>query len=113
MFMPYNEKIAERIRKALMHLSNVKEKKMFGSLAFMVDDKMCINVGSDRIMCRIDPDLHNNATKRKGCNTVVMHGKEYKGFVYIDNEQLKNKSDLDYWIMLALEYNKIAKASRK
>ena len=70
--MAYDEKLADRIRKALVHLPNAKEKKMFGSLAFMVDTKMCITAGADRIMCRIDPAIHDEAVKRKGSHTVIM-----------------------------------------
>ncbi|MGB5849649.1 MAG: hypothetical protein WBH40_14240 [Ignavibacteriaceae bacterium] len=36
-----------------------------------------------------------------------------KGFVFIDPDGTKSKNDLNYWIGLALVYNKIAKASRK
>lgn len=86
---------------------------MFGGLAFMVNGKMCINVGKDRLMCRIDPALHENALKRKGCRTVIMKGREYKGFVYVNDEGLKTKEDFDYWIELALDYNEQAKASTK
>lgn len=111
--MPYNEKIASRIREALSHLPKVEEKKMFGGLAFMVDKKMCINAGADRIMCRIDPAIHEEVVKRKGCSTVTMRDREYKGYVYVNEDSLKNKKGFDYWVGLALDYNKIAKASKK
>jgi len=111
--MAYNEKIAASIRKALAHLPNVKEKKMFGGLAFMIDDKMCITAGADRIMCRIDPALHEEAIKRKGCRAVTMRGREYKGYVHVDEESIKNKKDFDYWVTLALDYNRKAKSSKK
>lgn len=112
--MAYDEELADRIRKALAHLPNVKEKKMFGGLAFMVDNKMCITTaGPDRIMCRIDPAIHNEASKRKGCSTVIMRGREYKGYVHVNKDSIKNKKDFDYWVGLALDYNKIAKSSKK
>ncbi len=111
--MVYNEKLADRIRKAVAHLPNVKEKKMFGSLAFMVDDKMCITAGANRIMCRIDPAIHEEAIKTKGCSSVIMRGREYKGFVHIDEDSVKSKKDFDYWIGLALDYNKKARSSKK
>ncbi len=98
---------------ALSHLPKVEEKKMFGGLAFIVDKKMCITAGADRIMCRIDPANHEEAIKRKGCSTVIMRGREYKGYVHVNEESIKNKKDFDYWIQLALDYNKIARASRK
>jgi len=45
---------------------------MFGGLAFMVEGKMCVCVGKARIMCRIDPAMHDAALKRNGCTTVEM-----------------------------------------
>ena len=77
------------------------------------DNKMCITAGADRIMCRIDPVIYEEAIKRKGCSTVIMRGREYKGYVHVDGDSLINKKDFDYWIRLALDYNKIAKASKK
>jgi len=36
-----------------------------------------------------------------------------KGFVFIHEESVGNKKDFDYWINLALDFNKKAKASPK
>jgi len=111
--MAYNEKLTKRIREALAHLPKVEEKKMFRGVTFMVNDKMCITAGDDKIMCRIDPAIHEEALKRKGTETVKMRGREYKGYIYISEEGIKTKKDLDCWIALALEFNKQAKASKK
>lgn len=111
--MAYDEKLADRIRKALAPLPNVKEKKMFGGLAFMVNDKMSITTGGNRIMYRIDPAMYEEVIKRKGCHTVMMRGREYKGYVDVDEDSIKSKKDFDYWINLALDYNKKAKSSKK
>lgn len=111
--MAYNEILTNRVRAALAHIPQVEEKKMFGSLAFMVDGKMCISVGKDRIMSRIDPELHEQAIQRKGTRTVIMGGREYKGYVYVDEEAVNSQEEFDYWIGLALDYNKKAKASPK
>jgi TfoX/Sxy family transcriptional regulator of competence genes len=111
--MAYNEKLTARIREALAHLPKVEEKRMFRGVAFMVNDKMCISAGDNKIMCRIDPSIHEEALKRKGCETVKMKGREYKGYVYVSEEGIKTKKDLDYWVHLALEFNKLAKASKK
>ena len=111
--MAYNEKLADRIREALAYLPKVEEKKMFGGVAFMVNGKMCITVGKDRIMCRIDPAIHDEAIKRKGIQTVKMREREYKGYIHITEDAIKTKKDLDYWIELAIDFNKIAKASKK
>ena len=111
--MAYNEKLTARIREALAHLPNVAEKRMFRGVTFMVNDKMCITAGDNKIMCRIDPSIHEEVLKRKGCEAVKMKGREYKGYVYVSEEGIKTKKDLDYWIRLALEFNKLAKSSKK
>jgi len=104
--MAYNEKLTEKVRVALSTLPRVEEKRMFSGITFMVDGKMCISVGNDRIMCRIDPVLHEEAILRKATRTVIMKGREYKGYVYVDQEGIDTKEDFDYWIGLALEFNR-------
>ncbi len=42
-----------------------------------------------------------------------MRGLDYKGFVYIHEDTIKTKNDFNYWIRLALDFNKMAKASKK
>ena len=111
--MAYNEKLANRVRKALSHVPKVEEKRMFRGVAFMVDGKMCVSAGDDEIMCRIDPAIHEEVIQKKGCRTMVMKGREYKGYVYVNEESMKSKKDFDYWVGLALDFNKRAKPSRK
>ena len=111
--MAYNEHLAGRLRNALAHLPLVQEKKMFGGPAFMVDDKMCLTVGADDIMCRIDPDRHEEALKRKGSSTVIMKGSEYRGWINVNEDGLQENGELDYWVKLAIDFNKHAKASGK
>jgi TfoX/Sxy family transcriptional regulator of competence genes len=109
----YNQKLTEKLRKALAHLPDVEEKKMFRGVVFMVNGRMCISAGDDEIMCRIDPSLHDDLIKKNGCRSVIMKNREYKGYIYIKEDNLKNKNEFDYWIGLALEFNKKAKASKK
>ena len=107
------EMLVNRVRTAIGKSRHVEEKKMFGGIAFMVEGKMCVTVGKDRIMCRIDPANHDAALERKGCTTVVMKGREYRGYVHIDAEALSTKADLDHWVRLALDFNRRAKASTR
>jgi TfoX/Sxy family transcriptional regulator of competence genes len=110
--MPPDDALLHRVRVALGGAVEVEEKKMFGGIAFMVRGKMCVSVGRDRIMCRIDPVLHDSAVERKGCRTVVMKGREYRGYVHVDADAVRDQRDLDYWIRLSLDYNGRAKSSR-
>lgn len=113
--MAYNEKMADRIREiiALTH-KNVEEKKMFAGLCFMVNDKMCIGVHEDKIMVRLDPMIYDTVIEKEGgCEPMNFTGKTMKGFVFVSEDVLKTKKQLEYWLKLALEFNKTAKSSKK
>ncbi|MBL7703657.1 MAG: TfoX/Sxy family protein [Ferruginibacter sp.] len=112
--MAYNEKLADRVREliALTH-KITEEKKMFGGLCFMVNDKMCVGVESERLMVRLNPDLYDEVMEKEGCTPMDFTGKIMKGYVFVDIDALNTKKKLDYWIQLALDYNQTARASKK
>ena len=112
--MAYNEKLAGMTREliALTH-KKVQEKVMFGGLCFMVNDKMCVGVEKERLMVRLDPAKYDEVMEKEGCKPMDFTGRVMKGFVFVDIEVLNSKKKLGYWIKLALDFNKIAKASRK
>ena len=111
--MAYSEKLANRVRERLAELENVEEKAMMGGLTFMYNDKMCIGIIKDELMCRIDPEFHETAIEKQGCRTMDFTNRPMKGYVLIDDSGMKSKKDFEYWIELALEYNKKAKSSKK
>jgi TfoX/Sxy family transcriptional regulator of competence genes len=112
--MAYNEKLAGRIREIIVAThKKVEEKKMFAGLCFMVNDKMCVGVEKERLMVRLDPAKYDEVMEKEGCKPMDFTGKVMKGFVFVDIEVLNSKKKLGYWIKLALDFNKIAKASRK
>jgi len=111
--MPHSQKLYKRLKQSFANIPNVEEKKMFSGITFMVNGKMCVSVGPDRIMCRIDPKLHDEALKETGTKTVQMKGRDYKGYVYVSEDAVSTKKQLDYWISFSLDFNKKAKASKK
>ena len=111
--MAYNEELTNKIREKIAHIPNVEEKRMFRGVVFMVNGKMCITVGDDEIMFRIDPALQEEALKKNHTRPVIMKGREYNGYIYVQENGIKAKKDFDYWIELALDFNKKAKASPK
>ena len=112
--MAYDEKLADRVREliSLTH-KKIEEKAMFGGLCFMVNDKMALGVEKERLMVRLDPAKYDEVMEKEGCKPMDFTGKVMKGFVFVDAGVLATKKKLEYWVGLALEYNKIAKASRK
>jgi len=111
--MAYNEKLADRIRERLMNLTNLEEKEMMGGLVFMFNGKMCVGVVKDDLMCRIDPEIHEQVVEINGCRTMDFTNRPMKGYILIDDSGMKTPKEFEYWINLALQFNPKAKASVK
>lgn len=111
--MAYNEALANRIREALQHVKQVKEKEMMGGLTFMVNGKMCVGIIQDEMMCRIDPAVQPEALEKNGCRRMDFTGRPMKGYVMVEDSGMKSKKEFGYWINLCLDFNTRAKASKK
>lgn len=111
--MAYNEKIADRIRTALSGTKKLVEKKMFGGIAFMVNEKMCLGVDKDDIMLRCEPEMTDELLSKKGARPFDLTGKPMKGWLLISADVTSNKKDFDFWVKTAVEANKKATVSAK
>ncbi|MDO5288380.1 MAG: TfoX/Sxy family protein [Pseudomonadota bacterium] len=110
--MTSNDDLAERIRRLLVRhlpdgatLQDISEKKMFGGLAFMVRGKMCVAIGGRdacEVMLRIGKAHHDEALTHEGVRTTVMKGREYRGYIDLDETALPQ---LEHWVMQALAHN--------
>lgn len=112
--MAYDEYLAERITQALKEKNiTFKEMKMMGGIAFLVNDKMCVGIINSDLMARLDPDIYEEALKRKGVREMDFTKKPMKGWIYVSPEGIDTDEELTSWIQLALDYNPKAKSSKK
>lgn len=113
--MAYDENLAERIREYFNTISryDMVEKKMFGGLAFLVDDKMCVNVSKNRLMCRFDKNDQEELQSRPGFEQMIMKGRVYNGYCYVHEEGYDREDDFVFWMETCLAFNKKAKSSKK
>lgn len=111
--MAYDENLANRIRDKFQSLDNVIEKPMMGGLTFMYKDKMCVGIFKNMLMCRINPELQDALIERDGCRVMDFTNRPMNGYIVIEPEGIDNETDFDFYIQLALDFNKNAKASKK
>jgi len=111
--MAYDQKLAIRIRESLVDLPVVEEKEMMGGLTFMVNGKMCVGIIKDEMMCRIDPELHEEVVEMNGCRSMDFTKRPMKGYILIEDIGMRTPEEFAYWIDLALAFNPKAKSSKK
>lgn len=112
--MAFNEYLAERVGRFFTdNKVNYRSMKMMGGLCFMVDEKMCVGVVKDELMARIGTEKYAEALKIEGCKEMNFTGRAMKGYVFLSEDAIDLDSDLEYWLQLALDFNPLAKASKK
>jgi hypothetical protein len=85
---------------------------MFGGTAFMVDGRMCVKADNGRLLCRVNPARHDELVERYGARTLTKRGREYRGWILMDEEHVTTNLELGRWITIALNYTAQAGTSR-
>lgn len=111
--MAYNEYLADRVRQRLKGKGEIEEKKMMGGLTFMVNGKMCIGIlfdkksGEDKLMVRVGKLNYETLLQLPGSKPMDFTGKPTRGFLFIGPDGFDSEDDLDFWVMKAMEFNKL------
>jgi TfoX/Sxy family transcriptional regulator of competence genes len=112
--MAYDEFLEERIDRILSEKKVLFEaKKMMGGLCYLIDGKMCTGIIKDHLMARIGPDTYESALVKPGCKPMDFTGRSMKGYVFVGAEGIAGDDDLADWVQQCLDFNPLAKASKK
>ena len=112
--MAYDGYLEERINRILDDMKvNYTSKKMMGGLCYLVDDKMLCGIVKDELMARIGPDVYEEALKSEGAKEMNFTGRSMKGYVFVEADGYDFDEDLSRWIQLCVDFNPLAKSSKK
>jgi len=102
--MPYNEKLAEKIRDNLRAYPELTEKKMFGGLCFLLRGNMCCGIIADRLVLRINGPKYDELLKSKYTSIMDFGTRPTRGFLYVENDAINTKANLTQWLGYSIEY---------
>lgn len=112
--MTYDEDLAERIRELTARESALTEMKMFGGLAFLVNGNMAVAAsGQGGILVRVDPEESDLLVAKTNAFPMEMRGREMKGWLRVDAEQVRTKPQLSKWVERGLTYARSLPPKRK
>ncbi|HSC46924.1 MAG TPA: TfoX/Sxy family protein [Gammaproteobacteria bacterium] len=112
--MASDPKTLDRVRKILSRQRGVVEKRMVGgSWGLMVKGKLCVSVGADRILVRVDKAARLKLLKKPGARAMKMGGRTLTGFIFIDPPGYRSDAQLKGWIRQSLKVIASAPAKKK
>jgi len=102
--MAYDAYAAERISKILNdRKANFYEKKMFGGVCYMVDEKMCCGLmynkkrAIDFLMARIGSEkVESSLEKNTACLPMDFTGRPMKDYIFVTADGYDKEEDLEY-----------------
>ena len=97
--MAYDEDLANRVRELIADEPDLTEKKMFGGLAFLIGGHMSVAVsGQGGLLVRCDHDETEALLAKPHTATMVMGGRETRGWLRVHAEGVKTKRQLERWV---------------
>jgi TfoX/Sxy family transcriptional regulator of competence genes len=94
-----------RVRSALADVPSVREVRMFGGTAFMVNGHMTVAVSPRGLLVRVGPEEHDKAVKQSGARPMEMRGRVMTGYVYVDPVPTDARTVYS-WVQTALRHNR-------
>lgn len=93
-----SDELSDRIRTALGHLP-IREKKMFGAQAFMLDGNMVVATFRDgSLLVRVGKNGMEAALSLPGTSRMEMGERTMGGFVVVSGDAIEDDADLSAWL---------------
>jgi TfoX/Sxy family transcriptional regulator of competence genes len=102
--MAYDEGLAERIRSALQDERGVTERKMFGGIAFLLNEHMFVGTAKGDLMVRVGPERHEEALKQRHARPMDFTGRPMVGYVFVSPAGFYEDADLERWVRMGLTF---------
>lgn len=101
--MPYNEKLAERIRAELSGIPFV-EKKMFGGVGYLLNGNMACGVNKEDLIVRVAPEKFNELLRKPNAKPFDITGRPMKGWLMVEPQGYQTPGKLSEWVREGVEF---------
>ena len=111
--MAFDKSLAARIRQHLARRKSVEEKKMFGSVGFLLHGNMLVGVWKDSLIVRLGPDEAEAALREQHVREFDITGRAMKGWVLVGPEGVEDDEPVKGWIERAMKFVRALPAREK
>jgi len=102
--MAYDEELANRVRAALDDVADLREQKMFGGIAFMVDGHMACGIVGDELMLRLGEEAADAALDESHVRPMDFTGRPMRTMVFVEPAGIQSDAALAEWVQQALRH---------
>jgi len=104
--MAYDLGLAARLEVLLSGRPGYQQKKMFGSIGWMLNGNMCVAVWKDSLIARVGVTTEKQLRSNPHLKPFDITGKPMKGWVMISPQGIDKDRDLEKFVQLAESFVK-------
>lgn len=102
--MSFDEQLADRTRAALEGLADVRERRMFGGLTFLVSGHMACGIVGTDLMVRLGREETESALAEPHVRPMDFTGRPSSTMVFVDRDGTATDGALADWVHRAADY---------
>ncbi len=96
--MAYDAELVERVRAALAGEAELGERKMFGSLCFMVGGNLAVGVTGEELLVRVGDEGQADVLSEPGVRPLSMNGRSMRKWVVVEPPRIAADDELAAWV---------------
>ena len=101
----YDAQLADRIRDLVAAEPGVREQRMFGGLAFLVEGNMAVAAsGQGGVLVRVDPESAEPLLADPHVSPMEMRGRELRGWLRVEAGAVESDAQLEPWVRRGVAY---------
>ena len=102
--MAFDRGLEERLYEYFESRDDLKVKKMFGGLCFLLSDHMCCAIIDDKLMVRTGADNYEHCLAKPHATKMDFTGRAIKTMVYVMPEGFESDTDLAQWLTIVSNF---------
>ncbi|MGV9826910.1 MULTISPECIES: TfoX/Sxy family protein [unclassified Gordonia (in: high G+C Gram-positive bacteria)] len=103
--MAYDEDLAHRIRALLTSEPDLREKSMFGGLAFLVNGNMAVAAsGHGGLMVRVPAEITESLLEHAHTEPMIMSGRHARGWLRVSADGIRTERQLRRWVTIGADH---------
>ncbi len=102
--MASDEVLTDRIRLILSRQAGYSERKMFGSVCFLINGNMCAGTWNGSLIVRLDRRDHDKTLAEPHTAPADMNGRTMRGWALVEPAGISSKDKLAAWLARGVDF---------
>lgn len=102
--MTSDDVLIDRIRSILSRREGYSERRMFGTVCFMINGNMCVGTWNGSLIVRLDKKDHDETLAEPHTRPADMNGRVMRGWALVEPAGIESKHHLTVWVDRAAKF---------